>query len=177
MAMLKFALYDYIPKRRIRRASFEEIDLTRRILDFKDGRRYASRWAARAVNCALSATNLKETVIVCIPASCQRTHVRRYRRFSSELCRLSGAANGFEHVRVDGKRRKVHMGHNREEADTAGNIRIDDTFFQGKKVVVFDDICTTCRTANAFIDRMKAAGADVRMTIFLAKTKRMKSYY
>ena len=34
--MIRFALFDYIPKRFLYRATFEEIDLHRRILDFKD---------------------------------------------------------------------------------------------------------------------------------------------
>ena len=36
--MVKFALYDYIPERYLKRASFEDMETHRRILDFKDGR-------------------------------------------------------------------------------------------------------------------------------------------
>ena len=34
--MIRFALFDYIPQRFLNRATFEEIDLHRRILDFKE---------------------------------------------------------------------------------------------------------------------------------------------
>jgi len=33
--MLKYALFDYIPKRKMRRATFEQQDTTRKVLDFK----------------------------------------------------------------------------------------------------------------------------------------------
>lgn len=175
--MLKYALFDYYPKRYLRRASFEESDVTRRILDFKDGRRYASVWAARELSRALAANDLSSTAIVCIPASCQRTHVRRYRRFASEFCRLSGAVNGFDHIAVHGHRRKAHIRSADGRPDgNISNVTIDGDFFLGRKVLVFDDICTTCRTANAFIEQMGRAGADVRMAVFLARTKHFKNY-
>ena len=72
--MIKYALYDYLPQRYLKRASFEQIDLDRRILDFKNGRGYATRWAAKEMAKALSLMDLTNTAIVCIPASCKRTN-------------------------------------------------------------------------------------------------------
>lgn len=172
--MLKYALYDYIPQRYLRRATFEQIDLDRRIIDFKDGRRYATAWAAKAIGRTLSAMDLTDTIIVCIPASCEQTNKRRYKRFSTALCQMCGAINGYDHVQVFGKREKVHISHSHEVAESIDNVHIDDNFFRGRKVLVIDDICTTCRTANAFIERLETAGADVRMALFLAKTRQMK---
>lgn len=48
-AMLKYALYDYIPRRRQCRATFEQQETCRRILDFKDGRTYARQWAVTEI--------------------------------------------------------------------------------------------------------------------------------
>lgn len=176
--MLRYALHDYWPKRLLRRASFEQLETRRRILAFKDGRRNASAWAAREVAQALAAINLHETVIACCPASCQRTTCRRYRRFSAELCRLCGAADGFSHIEVTGKREKVHICRQTRTAEgRAENVSIDASFFQGRKVIVFDDICTTGKTADAFIELLEKAGAEVKMAVFLAKTKRFKPYY
>lgn len=171
--MLRYALHDYWPKRRLRRASFEQKETSRRILDFKEGRRYATAWAAREVAKALAAINLRDVVIACCPASCQRTNVRRYRRFSAELCRISGAADGFSHISVTGRRRKVHID---RQAMAGGqwlaNVAVDAGFFQGRKVIIFDDICTTGKTADGFIRLLSDAGAEVKMAIFLGKTKR-----
>ena len=140
--MFKYAIMQYTPQRYMRHADFETQDTMRHLLDFKAGRKYATKWAAQIVGKTLSAMDLTNTVIVCIPASCEQTNKRRYKRFSASVCEKCKAINGFEHIQVIGKR-----------------------------VLLIDDICTTCATANAFIEQMQKAGADVRMTLFLAKTK------
>ena len=94
--MIRFALYDYIPQRFLNRATFEEIDLHRRILDFKDAKPYATRWAAKEIGYALSDMDLSDTYIVCIPACCKRTHDRRYKEFTKMVCEWCGAKNGFD---------------------------------------------------------------------------------
>jgi adenine/guanine phosphoribosyltransferase-like PRPP-binding protein len=83
--------------------------------------------------------------------------------------------NGFGHIVVNGHRQKVHVSHAHKVADGAnGDYHIDEDFFRGKDVLVIDDITTTGKTANAFIERMEAAGANVRMAMFLAKTRNFK---
>ena len=171
--MVKFALYDYIPERYLKRASFEDMETHRRILDFKDGRNYAVRWAAREIANALSAMNLTHTVIVCIPACCKRTNNRRFKAFSSMVCERLGSENGFDCVQIVRKRRKAHIDHV-HELDTDGFVQIDGNRLAGKEVIVVDDIVTSCKTANAFIDKIVTAGAKVRIAVFLAKTRSYK---
>lgn len=177
--MLKIALLDYVPQRYMRKANFETQETDRFLLGFKAGQRFATHWATKLVSKALSQMDLTNTIIVCIPASCKRTNDRRYKRFSADVCAKCGAINGFEHIQVVGKREKVHISR-KHSKQTESNVQIDSDYFQGKRVLLIDDICTTCQTANAFIEQMQAAGADVRMTLFLAKTKnyrRTKQYY
>ena len=140
--MLRYALFDYIPQRRLKRASFEIMETDRMILAFKDGRKFATAWAAKQVSKAFREMNFDNTIFVCCPASCQRTQVRRYRRFSNQLCGSLGMVNGFEHIKV-----------------------------VGKKVVVFDDICTSGKSSETFVRLLEEAGAIVKLTMFLAKTK------
>ena len=97
--MIRFALFDYIPQRFLNRATFEEIDLHRRILDFKDGKGYATRWASKEMGYALSDMDLSDTYIVCIPACCKRTHDRRYKEFIKMVCEWCGARNSTGHPR------------------------------------------------------------------------------
>ena len=170
--MLKYALYDYIPRRFQRRACFEQQDICRMILGFKDGRNVYSRWAARQMAKTLSAVDVKDVYIVCIPASTHYAHVRRWKRFSKLLCQLTGARDAFDRVQVSGSRKKAHV---TGEYELCTNIKhyvhIDNDFFRGKKVLVIDDIYTTGHSSAAFIAAMQGAGADVLGALFLAKTR------
>ncbi len=170
--MLKYALFEYIPKRFLHRASFEQQDVSRMILGFKDGRNVYSRWAARLFAKALAATDMSEVVIVCIPASTTAAHVRRWKRFSSELCRLTGAVNGFDRVQVSGSRKRAHVTGDYELCTNIKHyVHIDADWFRGKKVLVIDDIYTTGQSSSAFIDAMQAVGADVLGALFLGRTR------
>ncbi|MBO6143737.1 MAG: phosphoribosyltransferase [Prevotella sp.] len=159
--MLKYAIMSYIPQRYMRRADFDTQDTMRHLLDFKAGRKYATKWAADLVARTLAPMDLTNTIIVCIPASCEQTNKRRYKRFSASVCEKCKAINGFEHILVIGKRKKVHIS---KRHDHKSNVQIDTDYVNGKRVLLIDDICTTCATANAFIEQMQKAGADVRMT-------------
>ena len=143
------------------------------ILGFKDGRNVYSRWAARQMARTLAGNDLHGVIIVCIPASTKVANVRRWKRFSEMLCRLTGAENGFERVTVSGSRKRAHV---TGEYELATNIKhyvhIDADFFRGRKVMVIDDICTTGQSSDAFIAAMQATGATVTMAMFLAATKR-----
>lgn len=170
--MMKFAIYPYIPQRFLRFSSFEEQDVSRMVIGFKDGRNVYTRWAARQFSRALAAIDLTDTVIVCVPASTHYSHVRRWKRFSQLLCKQTGAINGFNFVQVLGDRKRAHI---TGEYELATNIKhlldIDADFFQGKNVMVIDDIYTTGRSSDAFVSALTAAGANVRLAMFLAKTK------
>ena len=171
--MMQFALYSYIPGRRLRRATFEERDLCRRILAFKDGRNVYSRWAAREMARTLCCQDLTDVVIVCVPASTRAANVRRWKRFSALLSRLTGAVDGFDFVSVSGSRKRAHV---TGEYELSTNIKRFVTFdvdrLRGRRVLVIDDIYTTGRSSKAFIGALEAAGCTVVMAVYLAKTRR-----
>ena len=169
-AMLRIALNDYVPQKYLRRASFETLETDRMLLNFKQGNRLARKWAANLVGNALSLIDMTNTVIVCIPASCERTNNRRFKKFSAEVSEKLGAIDGFQHIEVIGKREKVHRSKTHEQPQQ-DNVRIDAEWFSNRQVIILDDITTTGKTADAFIKKLENAGAHVRMAIFLAKTK------
>ena len=170
--MLRYALFEYVPNRKLSKASFESQDLHRMILGFKDGRNLYTRWAARLFARALSATDLSETVVVCIPASTRYSNARRWKRFSGILCRLTGAIDGFDRIQVSGSRKRAHVtGDHELAANIKHCVHIDAEYFRGRKVLVIDDICTTGQSSAAFMAAMESAGATVTMAMFLAKTK------
>ena len=170
--MMKYALYDYIPRRFRKSATFEERDVCRMILGFKDGRNVYTRWAARQFARALAMTDLTDTVVVCIPASTRCSHVRRWKRFSKLLCQMTGAIDGFDRVQVSGSRKRAHVTGDYELATNIKHyVHIDADYFRGRKVLVIDDIYTTGQSSAAFIAAMEAAGATVTMAMYLAKTR------
>ena len=173
--MFKYALFSYFPRRYQHRASFEQQELCRMILGFKDGRNIYTCWAVREVSKALALANLQDVVVVCIPASTHYAHVRRWKRFSRLLCKHAGAIDGFDRVQVCCSRKRAHV---TGEYDLANDIRhyvhVDIEYFQGKKVLVVDDIYTTGQSSSAFIGAMEAAGASVVGAVFLAKTRQFR---
>ena len=74
--IFKYALMSYLPQKYLRHASFEAQEADRLIIDFKSGRKYATERVSRLFAKTLSLMDLKDTIIVCIPASCQRTYTR-----------------------------------------------------------------------------------------------------
>ena len=170
--MMWYALFPYVPNRLLGVASFEEIVLHYMILGFKDGRNVHTRWAARQFAQALSGMDLSDVTVVCIPASTQWSHVRRWKRFSQMLCRLTGAIDGFDRVQVSGSRKRAHITGEHELATNIKHfVHIDAEYFRGRKVLVIDDIYTTGRSSAAFIAAIEAAGATVTVAMFLARTK------
>ena len=169
--MIKYALYSYIPRRQWQKVSFMEQDICRKIIGFKDGRNVYSRWAAQQIAQVLAGNDMADVTIVCVPASTQSAHTRRWKRFSHLLCQLTGARDGFNRVQVIGCRKRAHV---TGEYELATNIKhclnFDDDFFYGRKVLVIDDIYTTGRSSRSFIGALQARGANVVGALFLAKT-------
>ena len=95
--MIKFAFYTYLPARLLRKATFEEQMIHNFILDFKDGKNYAKKKAARLVGNSISFKDCSNVVFCCIPASSAYATARRYKKFSAMVCELCGAENAFDH--------------------------------------------------------------------------------
>lgn len=172
---MNYALYQYIPKRMQRNASFEELDVCRKILGFKDGRNVYTRWAALSMARALHDVDMSDICIVCIPASTRYSHVRRWKRFSHLLCSMTAAQNGFDHIQVFGNRKRAHVTHEHElRTNIKHYVGIDEEYFIGRKVLVIDDIFTTGQSSAAFVDAMQRHGAIVVGTLFMAKTRRKR---
>ena len=98
----------YFPKR-IRNVGEKEIADRQMVYDFKDGRSF------EAV-AQITATSMKEQygekcsgiVFVPVPASTNEKNELRYKAFCERVCELTGAINGFDHIKVIGGRLAIH---------------------------------------------------------------------
>ena len=88
------------------------------------------------------------------------------------VCSQLHAENGYNYIHVMGKRAKAHISKTHDLAENTDKfIEIDESKLAGRKVVIFDDVTTSCKTADAFIERIRKAGAKVKLALFLAKTQ------
>lgn len=110
---------------------------------------------------------LKYLSLVCIPASTPEKNEARYKEFSERLCQETGMENGFEHIHVTSTREAKHEGGKDENV----NYYVDDSFFNGKRVILLDDVITkgnSMRIAKAILQKK---GAKVICGLAVGKTR------
>ena len=56
-----------------------------------------------------------------------------------------------------------------EDGDPVDELHIDETFFQGKKIILFDDIIASGNSVAKFADQLEGYGAKVELAIALGK--------
>lgn len=133
----------YYPAR-IRNVGEKEIADRQLVFDFKDGRAYeevAQRTAtAMTERYGASCANI---VFSPVPASSSEKNEIRYHAFCQRVCELTGAINGYDYVSVSGRRLTIHENRKTEkEVRKVNVIEFNSAFFNGKSVVVFDDVIT-----------------------------------
>lgn len=163
-------LFEYLPTRY--EATPRDWEVRRFIWDFKDGNR--SLGAAKVVADRLIkqfGEGIKQMTFVCIPASSAEKNEKRYHQFSEEVCRLTGAANAFDAITVSGSRLAIHeTKRGAKQVYDAEVIEFDEQFFNGRQVIVFDDIITRGYSYARFACKLESFGASVIGGLFLAKT-------
>lgn len=90
----------YYPAR-IRNVGEKEIADRQLVFDFKDGRAYEEVAQRTAENMlTLYGKGCVNIVFAPVPASTSESNELRYKAFCHRVCELTGAENGYEHVRV-----------------------------------------------------------------------------
>lgn len=162
-------IYDYLPTKY--EASKRDWAIRRYVWNFKEGK--GSETAAKMVADRIRkqfGEESQEITLACIPASTEEKTVKRYQSFAAEVCRLLGCKNAFEHIRVEGERLAIHERNEGKKLQSVQVISFDNSFFAGKKVVVFDDILTRGYSYARFACQLERMGANVLGGIFLART-------
>ena len=171
--MKTFSFYEYLPKRYAER-SINDAQVRNLVFRFKDGEKQAAAHAAECVATLLMRwyqLRCKEYTIVCVPSASMSAYKRRFSYFAAIVARRCRQENAMRHVNIVGERDALHRtaDHVVREAD-GYRVTLDADFFRGRKVIVFDDLITSGKTAEEFARLLTEAGAEVVGGMFLART-------
>ncbi|WP_300879787.1 phosphoribosyltransferase [uncultured Duncaniella sp.] len=111
-------------------------------------------------------SNVSKLTLVCIPSSKRIVTERRYKDFSSNLCNVTGMANGYPYVHVAEEGDASHLG-----GIVQAQFSVDCSFFKGRYVILFDDVITSGRSMERFKRLLESAGATVIAGLSIGKTK------
>ena len=163
------SLYDYVPMRF--EATPREKQIRSLIWDFKDGKRTKQVAAIVAAKILEKFGSFAENIVfACVPASSADRTETRYRDFCEEVARLSGCINGYNAIRVEGQRLAVHETRYGKAIKNTEVISFNADFFNGARVLVFDDVLTRGNSYATFANALEELGAEVLGGLFLGKT-------
>lgn len=169
-------LYEYVKKGR-RKSNDTEKEFIRNVIwNFKEGR-YDDELAQRTALLIKKVVNKPEKkILICIPASNSMRNEQRYRRFSQDVCKLSGVQNGFDIIKVILTRKQEHLSENRGIPLWEWFLETDVKKLDGRDVILLDDVLTTGNSYGSFKDYLEKKGANVKCGIFLATVPENKSW-
>lgn len=165
------SLFQYVPKRVDDTNDTERQHNREALWHFKDGDDDDVMWDviesfAKIIRKMLG-NDTHNVVLAFIPASDMATSNRRWGIFSSIMADEIGCINGYEHMRP--KRDSVPR-HYIGGRGVPRELDVDEDYFDGKQVVLIDDLVNTGRTLSNAIETLQDAGADVVMALSVATT-------
>lgn len=164
-----FAFFDYLPTKY--EANKREWAIRNMIWDFKDGKRSESvaELIAKKMREQFG-SHCEEVTLACVPASSSGKNLLRYKTFMEEVSRLTGCKNAYQAITIEGERLAIHESQCSKTVQDVEVILFDKQFFQGKKILVFDDILTRGTSYARFACALERLGAVVLGGYFLGKT-------
>lgn len=165
------ARYTYIPTSV--QATGQAWGIRKKVWKFKDGDVNTSSEVAQWVSKTLDENlpGLEGCTLVCIPASTQERTCMRYEQFAGEVCKATKMANAFKHIKVEGDRLALHEHKVCKSISKVSVLKFDAKFFNGRKVVIFDDVITKGSSFANMVEHLESMGAVVVAGIFLAITQ------
>lgn len=166
---IMYSFFPYLPVKY--KATREEWNVRNFVWAFKDGKNV--EMAAKLVSTKLIdlfGEGCKNIVFACIPASNGEKHERRYKQFSEEICRQTGCINAYKAVTIEGERLAIHESRKGKNIKNVSIINFNKKFFNGKKVILFDDVLTRGYSYARFACAIENLNAEVLGGIFLGRT-------
>lgn len=173
-------LVDYIPYNSCSNDDIDDIDLKNReiIWNFKNTkdeiRHYDHEYAVRLIAPKIAkelihsfGMLLNDITLVCVPASNEESYNRRYGEFSNILCKITGMSNSFKEIAYIENAHPKHLG-----GKVFPQLVFNPDYFEGKIVILFDDIITTGKTLSNTKAILESLNAKVIGAIAIGLTER-----
>lgn len=109
---------------------------------------------------------VNKLTLVCLTASTERNTKRRFEEFSKRVCNDLGMDNGFEHIRITEDAVPKHIG-----GTGKAKKQYDEWFFNGKFIILFDDVRTSGASLEEEKSRLESFGAKIIGAITIAQTQ------
>lgn len=102
---------------------------------------------------------------VCIPASTREVNHKRYCSFMADVCNATGMANGYEHITIVKEKEPTHLG-----GESPAEYSYDTDFFNGRQIILFDDVVTRGRSLSKMKIELENVGAHIVAALSIGRT-------
>jgi predicted amidophosphoribosyltransferase len=162
-----------LPTLRVIALGVYEDGLRAAVLALKDGRRDV----AEALGSLVAPLICRASTLVPIPTTRQRRRIRGIdgvALVARHAATIAGAAvaGALHHIGDDAQRGRSR----RERLAATGRFRCDGARIAGRRVTLFDDVCTTGSTLRDCADAVREAGGIVEDAVVIAATKSGESW-
>lgn len=103
--------------------------------------------------------------LVCIPASSEANNNARFEDFSERLANETSMDNAFDHIQVVKDATPKHLG-----GTGTPVLHFDEDYFNGRYILLFDDVITKGNSMLRFKRKLEALGATVIAGVSIGKT-------
>lgn len=170
-------LYEYLKINAPREADEYEWDIRNLIWAFKNdpnkqNRRYSYHAALNEIVPKYErklrdtfGSLLSEMTLVCLPASSSVKNSRRWQEFSRKVCSDLDMWNAYEYIHIEQEATPKHLG-----GDGQAVLSFDRSFFNGKYVILCDDIKTTGSSIQRMKCKLESMGATVICSLTIGIT-------
>lgn len=179
--MLQHYFYQYLPYKYMYlcQGDNRQKQVNNFVFAFKDGNKSAIIATANIlINYLVNKyhRSITDYTIVFAPASSQSSYNKRFAYLATMLERRLQTPTSYHNLHIQGQRTALHNGGSHIVCEDAYNVALDESFFKGRKCIIFDDLITTGQTAAQFTDKVKSVGAEVIEELFLARTIHYNPY-
>ena len=170
-------LYEYLKTTAPREADEYEWDIRHLIWAFKNDpnkqdRQYSYRAALNEIVPKYErklrdtfGSLLSDMTLVCLPASNSEKNRRRWQEFSKKVCSDLDMWNAYDYIHIEQEAIPKHLG-----GDGQAVLSFNQSFFNGKYVILCDDIKTTGSSLQRMKYKLESMGATVICSLTIGMT-------